>query len=31
VEETRPEGGGPAVLDLASYTPAATFIHVTEG
>ncbi|MSP02594.1 MAG: HAD-IIIC family phosphatase [Acetobacteraceae bacterium] len=29
--ETGPSGGSRAVLDLASYQPASTFIHVTEG
>jgi FkbH-like protein len=29
--ETYPAGGSRAVLDLANYTPAETFIHVTEG
>jgi len=31
VMETDPSGGSRAVLDLASFTPADTFIHVTEG
>jgi FkbH-like protein len=31
VMETDPSGGSRAVLDLAGYTPADTFIHVTEG
>jgi FkbH-like protein len=31
VVETREDGGSRNVLDLASFTPAATFIHVTEG
>jgi FkbH-like protein len=30
VMETSPNGGTRAVLDLASYQPAETFIHVTE-
>jgi FkbH-like protein len=29
--ETDKTGGSRAVLDLTSYTPAETFIHVTEG
>jgi hypothetical protein len=29
--ETNADGGSRAVLDLAGYTPAETFIHVTEG
>ncbi len=31
VLETDPSGASRAVLDLATYTPADTFIHVTEG
>jgi FkbH-like protein len=31
VRETNPSGGSRAVLDLAAFTPAETFIHVTEG
>jgi FkbH-like protein len=31
VMETNAEGGSQAVLDLAGFTPAETFIHVTEG
>ena len=31
VMETDPSGGSRAVLDLANFTPAETFIHVTEG
>lgn len=31
VMETREDGGSRSVLDLASFTPAATFIHVTGG
>src|SRR5580658_585760 len=31
VLETGASGGSRAVLDLAGYTPAETFIHVTEG
>jgi FkbH-like protein len=31
VMETDPAGGSRAVLDLAGYQPAETFIHVTEG
>jgi FkbH-like protein len=31
VMETTPDGGSRALLDLASYTPAETFIHVSEG
>jgi FkbH-like protein len=31
VMETDPDGGSRAVLDLASFTPADTFIHVSEG
>ncbi len=31
VMETDPSGGSRAVLDLSSFTPAETFIHVTEG
>jgi FkbH-like protein len=31
VMETDAVGGSRAVLDLAGYTPAETFIHVTEG
>ena len=31
VMETDAAGGSRAVLDLAGYTPAETFIHVTEG
>mgnify|MGYP005809559925 CR=1 FL=1 len=31
VLETTPEGGNRNILDLASYTPAETFIHVVEG
>jgi FkbH-like protein len=31
VMETTPEGGNRNILDLASYTPAETFIHVVEG
>jgi FkbH-like protein len=31
VMETDATGGSRAVLDLAGYTPAETFIHVTEG
>ncbi|MBS0642770.1 MAG: HAD family hydrolase [Proteobacteria bacterium] len=31
VLETGPEGGNRAMLDLASFTPADTFIHVVEG
>ena len=29
--ETDPSGGSRAVLDLATFTPAETFIHLTEG
>lgn len=31
VMETKPDGGNVNVLDLASFTPADTFIHVAEG
>ena len=31
VVETDPSGGSRAVLDLADFQPAETFIHVTEG
>jgi FkbH-like protein len=31
VRETDPSGGSRAVLDLATFPPAETFIHVTEG
>ena len=31
VMETDQAGGSRAVLDLAGYTPAETFIHVSEG
>jgi FkbH-like protein len=31
VMETGPDGGSRAVLDLAGYAPAETFIHVVEG
>ena len=31
VMETDPSGGNVNILDLASYTPAETFIHVVEG
>jgi FkbH-like protein len=31
VRERDPSGGNRAVLDLATFTPAETFIHVTEG
>ena len=31
VMETDPSGGSRAVLDLAGFRPADTFIHVTEG
>jgi predicted enzyme involved in methoxymalonyl-ACP biosynthesis len=31
VMETDPAGGSRAVLDLAGYRPAETFIQVTEG
>lgn len=31
VMETTPDGGNRNILDLASYTPAETFIHVVEG
>ena len=29
--EAREDGGSVSMLDLAAFTPAATFIHVTEG
>jgi predicted enzyme involved in methoxymalonyl-ACP biosynthesis len=31
VTETTADGGSRAVLDLAGFVPADTFIHVTEG
>jgi len=31
VAETTEQGGSRAILDLAAFTPAQTFIHVTEG
>ncbi len=31
VMETRPDGGSRAVLDLNTFRPIPTFIHLTEG
>jgi hypothetical protein len=31
VMETDPAGGNVNILDLATFAPAETFIHVTEG
>jgi hypothetical protein len=31
VMETDPSGGNVNILDLGSFTPAETFIHVVEG